>query len=42
MDLMVNFGLSISSIAYNKAKDGIAIKIKIMAGIIVQIISNVV
>jgi hypothetical protein len=39
---MVNFGLSISSIAYNNAKDGIAIKIKITAGTIAQIISNVV
>jgi len=34
--------LSISSIAYNKAKDGIAIKIKIIAGTMVQIISKAV
>jgi len=37
---MVNKGSIISSIEYNKEKDGIATKIKIIAGINVQIISK--
>lgn len=39
IDLIVNRGLKISSVIYKIFRDGIAIKIKIIIGIIVQIIS---
>jgi len=38
----VIFGLCNSSTAYNKAKEGMAMKIKIIVGIIVQINSKLV
>jgi len=40
MILIVNKGSTISSIEYNKEKEGIAINTKITAGKIVQIISK--